>query len=189
MRNLLFFGFGMALALSFVGADCGSVTPPTRSCPGSATATLYYRASGNCGAAGVTGIISASVTSANSCVLSIDEPSTIGLPSAGAFAPAAGPGYVLADGNWALNTQNTQGPMATGTFLNCSSAAASATGDITLSCEQEVCAIGDSDDVSCSTGTACTTHLTPVAGDASVGVIGTDAGPSIDATMKAVDGG
>ena len=171
MKYLFLLGF----ALTFVGASCASVTPLNRTCSGSTPQTAYYTVEGSCGDDGVIGV---SIGSADSCVLSVSEPTAVALPTVGSFNDLGGDtGFKLAKGNWSLSDPS-QGDMNVGTFLNCTSGAATATGEITLTCEENVCAPSDTDDVQCQTGGTCTAHLKPTTAP----VATPDAGASPDAS-------
>jgi hypothetical protein len=154
MRKLLFLGF----AVSLLGAQCGTPTGLTRSCPGSMAQTAYYSVAGSCGDEGT---ISVTLGMAGSCALGVIEPTGVGLPTVGTFNDLASQtDFQLAKGNWNLDDPSV-GTMNVGTFLNCTSGTASSTGEINFTCEENVCAVGDTDDVECNTGGTCTAHLTP----------------------------
>jgi hypothetical protein len=160
MRYLLF----LAFAASFAGADCGTPSGLTRTCPGSQPQKAYFGVAGSCGAAGV---MEVTVANAGDCDIAVIEPTGIGLPSVGGFNDMGSTtNYELSKGNWNLNDPSV-GDMNVGTFLSCTGGAANAAGDFDMNCEQRVCTVGDSDDVQCSTGVSCTAHLSPASAPAS----------------------
>jgi len=171
MKYVLLFGF----ALTFVGASCASVTPLHYTCKGSTAQTAYYAVGGSCGEEGV---ISVSIGSADSCTISVSEPTAVALPTVGSFSDLGNTtGYDLTKGNWNLNDPSA-GSMNVGIFLDCTSGVATASGEITLTCEENVCSVGDTDDVQCATGSTCTAHLKPTTAP----VATPDAGaPTVDA--------
>jgi len=129
-----------------------------RTCAGSTVQTASYAVSGSCGDDGV---IAVSVGSADSCTISVSEPADVGLPTTGAFSDLASEtGYDLTKGSWDLNNPSS-GSMNVGVFLDCTSGPANGAGEIMLTCEENVCSVGDTDDVECTTGSTCTAHLTP----------------------------
>ena len=176
MKYLLFF----LLALTFVGADCETPHGLTRYCGGSKVETAYYKVSGSCGA---NGTMMVTVGSANSCAIGVVEPTAVALPSVGSFNASAGATlFELSKGNWNLDDPSI-GIMNVGTFLDCAGSAANAAGDIELTCEENVCAVGDSDDVECNTGGTCVAHLTPTTADAGSRV------PPLDASTRDTSSG
>jgi hypothetical protein len=168
------------VALTLLGAQCESANPLYRSCPGSVAQSLYYRSSGDCGAVGVMRV---TLSTAGSCALTVDEQTIVGLPSVGSFNDlSSATGYDLAKGNWNLDDPS-QGIMNIGTFLSCTGGVANSAGLINLTCEQEVCAVGDSDDVQCSTGVSCSAHLAPISAAEGEAALNPDAGAApVDAT-------
>jgi hypothetical protein len=154
----------LAFAASFAGADCGTPTGLTRTCPGSQPQSVYFGVGGSCGDQGK---MEVTVANAGDCNIAVIEPTGIGLPSIGAFSDLGSTtGYDLSKGNWNLNDPSV-GIMNVGTFLSCTGGAANAAGDFDLGCEQRVCVVGASDDVQCSTGVSCTAHLSPASAPAS----------------------
>jgi hypothetical protein len=170
MRHLLFIAF----AFSFAGASCETPSGLTRPCPGSKPQTAYYSVTGDCGGYGV---ITVSVANADSCAIGVLEPTSVGLPTVGAFSDLASQtGYDLDKGNWNLNDPS-EGIMNVGTFLSCTSGTAKVAGHFDLNCEQEVCSVGE-DEVTCMTGVPCTAHLAETTADAGAVVVPQDAGDS-----------
>ena len=160
MKRLL----GLCFAASFVGAQCSSVAPLTRTCSGSSVQTAYFTVGGSCG---MNGAITVNVASAGTCAIAVNELTDIGLPGTGTCeAAASATSYNLKQGNWGL-ADVPNGAMDVGTFLNCTSGAANSLGEFDLVCTSSICAVGDTDDVECTTGTTCTAHLSPAtSGDA-----------------------
>ncbi len=114
--------------------------------------------------------------------MNVDEATAVGLPVGGSFS-ATSSTYDLTKGSWNLapTSGGSEYMMQGGTYLDCTGTAATAEGDITLVCQKNVCEIGDSDDVVCSTGGSCTAHLAKAAPDAGITVDIPDASVSIDA--------
>jgi hypothetical protein len=179
MKYLLLAG----LAVSFIGADCGSTpTGLTRSCPGSTPQTLRYSVVQGCGD-NADGLITLSVGGAGSCALSLLEPSPVGLPTAGYFNDeATTTGYDLAKGNWNLQNPTTD-YVVVGDSLSCTAGGANAAGAIALECNITSCGyVGDDDDPTCQTGGTCMVNFTPFLGSL-------DAGAPPDATTGSGDAG
>ena len=125
--------------------------------------TIQYAVQGSCGDAGT---ITVGVTAAGSCTFAVSESVGVGLPLLGSFGDLAPQtGYDLAKGDWTLSNP-TSGSTSVGVFLTCTSGAASSTGEITVTCEENVCSVGDTDDVQCESGGTCIAHLTPTTPDA-----------------------
>jgi len=163
MRYLLFLGF----AASFAGADCGTPSPLTRSCPGSTPVTLRYYVVQGCEAEN--GYVNISVGTANDCTINVVEPTAVQLPTVGSFNDLASQtGYQLAKGNWNLQDPTMQGNVVAGNSYQCTGRAATASGDITLDCIITSCVQG-ADDIQCNTAGTCNVHLTPAALDAGTG--------------------
>jgi hypothetical protein len=177
MKRAIQLFLASSFAASFVGAQCGNPTPLTRSCPGSTAQTAFYKVTGGCGDPGT---ISVSVSSAGSCAVNVEEATAVGLPVGGSFS-AASTTYDLTKGSWNLAPTNggSDYMMQGGTYLDCTGTAATAAGDITLTCQKNSCMIGDTDDVVCSTGGSCTAHLSPTSSDAGITADVSDASMSI----------
>ena len=181
MKYLLCFCF----AASFVGAQCESPTPLTRSCSGSTVQTAYFYAQTGC-PGGSAGYITVSVPTAGQCALSVTEPTAVGLPTTGTFGESAGgTSSDLSKGNWNLEPPptGTQIDQAE-TYLTCTGGAALPGGDITLTCSITSCTQeGDDDDYSCNLMGSCQVQLAPSSADAASMV------PVVDASVANHDAG
>jgi hypothetical protein len=157
---------GVALALTFIGAACQSANPLTRSCPGSTVQTAQYLVTGNCGD-GTPRVIQVSASVAGECMIAVDEPTDVGLPTVGYFSASP---YQLLKGNWTLQTvapEDSQGECNAETI--CASVAASADGSFTFTCAEYECeTTGEDLEPTSVYAGDCLAHLTVFTGDAGV---------------------